>query len=93
MGTFITYSQLPRPLSKSSTTFKTNQKKLKSICKAIFGLTESFKTMNRSDPTQPTRNALKRLFLKKFKRYGPEILTQSSFKTSSRAIIIYDRHL
>ena len=54
----------------------------------IFGPAESFKMMNRPDPTRlgPTVMLFNSLFLRKYERYGPEILTQSSFSFSICAI-------
>ena len=56
----------------------------------ILGLAESFKTMNRPDPIITLFDDL---YLGKYKRYGHEILTQSSFKSSICAIQIGDQYL
>ena len=61
----------------------------------IFGLAESFKTMNQPDPARhyPTVTLLDDLFLRNNKRDRREILTQSSFKSSICAINIWNRYL
>ena len=54
---------------------------------AILGLAESFKTMNQFDPTVTLFDGL---FLRKYRRWGRGMLTQSSFKTSNCAIQIWN---
>ena len=54
------------------------------------GPAESFKMMNRSDPIVTLFDGL---FLKKSKRLGRDILTQSSFKFSIFVIQIWDIYL
>ena len=76
----------PRRHSNSSKTFSKNRKKLKYILR----LDESFKLMNRPDPTRhgPTmRLALWRLIYRKV-YWGREIFIQSSLQTLICAIII-----
>ena len=56
----------------------------------ILGLAESFKTMNRPDPTLTLFDGL---FLGNYKRQRIEIFTQLlSFKSPICAIKIWDRH-
>ena len=56
---------------------KNRKKKIKYIFKTILGQGESFKTMNRPDPTVTLYDGL---FLGKYKRYRQEILTQPLLK-------------
>ena len=56
----------------------------------ILGLAESFKTMNRPDPTETLLTAY---FSEKIKREGITILTQSSFKSLIYDFRIWDRYL
>ena len=56
----------------------------------ILGLAESFKMVNQPEPTVTLFDSL---FLRKFIRYGQEILTQTFFKSPIRAMKIWDQYL
>ena len=60
----------------------------------ILWLAESFKSMNRPSPTRfgRTVNLFDGLFLGNYKILGREILIQSSFNSSIRAITIWHRY-
>ena len=76
-------NEVPIRNANSSKTFKKIGRKLKYICITILGLAESYLTVTLFDS----------IFLGKYRRQRPEIMTKSSFNSSSGAIIIWDRYL
>ena len=89
MGRLVDIQIALKPLKKSDFDFD-HLTKITILILTILGLAESFKTMDRPDPTATLFDGL---FLGKYERYGHEMLTQSSLKSSVCAIKIWDRNL